>query len=107
MFAVIYRGYLQPGKEEDYLDAWKVVAQYFVEKRGAIGSTLHRAEGGLWVAYSRWPDKKTRDTSWPKDGTAVSEELPPKVRKAILVLKDCLDPKRALPEICLDVVDEV
>jgi len=40
-FAVIYRGYIKPGKEVDYQNAWQKVAQYYVEHRGAIGSCLH------------------------------------------------------------------
>ena len=65
MFAVIYQGYVKPGCESQYKKAWHDVAKYFVEKRGAIGSCLHCTSEGLWLAYSRWPDKKTRDASWP------------------------------------------
>lgn len=106
MFAVIYRGYLLPGKEAEYRKSWRIVAQYFVEKRGAIGSALHRTADGLWFAYSRWPDKKTRDASWPGEKTP-SEELPSEIYEAILLLKACLDPKRPFPEICMEVVDEI
>lgn len=35
-FAVIYRGYLKPGREGDYQNAWQSVAQYFIKYRGAI-----------------------------------------------------------------------
>ncbi len=105
MFAVIYRGYLKPEREADYQSAWRQVASYFVERRGALGSTLHRAEDGMWVAYSRWPDRATRDASWPGEN-APSEELPDEIRNAILVLKDCIDPERKLPDICMDVVSE-
>ncbi len=45
-FAVIYRGYLKPGREDDYQNAWQSVAQYFITHRGAIGSCLHRASDG-------------------------------------------------------------
>ncbi len=50
-FAVLYRGYLKPGTESDYQNAWQLVAQYFVKYRGAIGSCLHRTSEGMWVAY--------------------------------------------------------
>lgn len=106
MFAVIYRGYLKVGREAEYLTAWKKVAQYFIEERGAIGSSLHRAEDGLFVAYSRWPDKKTRNASWPGE-KAPSEELPPEICQAIIILKECLDPERAFPEICMEVVEDL
>jgi len=63
IFAVIYEGYIKSGRESEYREAWNKVARYFIDKRGAIGSCLHRTSDGLWVAYSRWPDKKTRDNS--------------------------------------------
>lgn len=106
MFAVIYQGYLKAGRESEYQKAWNMVAQYFVQHRGAIGSCLHRTSEGLWVAYSRWPDKKTRDASWPGDN-APSHELPPEIRQAVLTIKDCLDSDRKLPDICMEVVDDL
>jgi len=106
MFAVIYRFYILPGKEEEYQRLWHAIATYFVEKRGALGSTLHKAEEGLWIAYSRWPDKATRDRSWPGED-APSEELPDSVRQAIIKTKSCVDQNKKLPEICMDVVEDL
>jgi hypothetical protein len=106
MIAIIYRGYLKPNREADYRRAWHIVASYFVEKRGALGSCLHQAADGMWVAYSRWPDKATRDASWPGDD-APSFDLPDKVREAIIVIQDSTDQDRKLPEICLDVVEDL
>lgn len=106
MFAVLYRGYLKPGCETDYKKHWHKLAHYFVEQRGAIGSCLHQAEDGLWVAYSRWPDKATRDASWPGDN-APADTLPEDIKMAITVIKNCLDPERKLPEICMEVVDDL
>jgi hypothetical protein len=106
MFAVIYRGFLKSGREEDYQSAWQQVALYFVEKRGALGSTLHRTEEGMWVAYSRWPDRATRDASWPGDSIP-SEELPDEIRRAILMLQDCIDQARKLPDICMSVINNL
>ncbi len=104
MFAVIYRSYLKAGRESEYREAWNVVARYFVERRGAIGSCLHRAPDGLWLAYSRWPDEETRNASWPGEN-APSNALPAEIRSAILTIQDCIDPDRKLPDICLEVVD--
>ncbi|MBS0585657.1 MAG: antibiotic biosynthesis monooxygenase [Verrucomicrobia bacterium] len=106
MFAVIYRGYVKKGQEEAYKQAWNTVASYFIEKRGAIGSSLHRTEDGMWVAYSRWPDKKTRDASWQGTNNP-STALPDAIQKAILTLKEALDDERSLPDICMDVVDDL
>ena len=106
MFAVIYQGYLKSGREEEYLRAWRTVARFFVEHRGALGSCLHRGSDGLWVAYSRWPDKKTRDSSWPGED-APSGEMPQEIQRAVLVLKDCLDADRKVPDLCLEVVEDL
>lgn len=105
-FAVIYRGYLKPGREADYQKSWQIVARYFIEHRGAKGSCLHRTSDGLWVAYSRWPDRKTRDASWPGE-EAPSNELPFQVQEAILTVQDCLDADRKLPDICMEVVEDL
>ena len=106
MFAVIYRGYLKSGREAEYREAWHAVAQYFVERRGAIGSSLHRTSDGLWLAYSRWPDKKTRDASWPGEN-APTAELPPEICEAILTLKNCMCQESKFPDICMEVVDDL
>ena len=106
MFAVIYQSYLKPGREEAFQQAWHQIANYFVTKRGALGSCLHKAEDGKWIAYSRWPDKATRDASWPLDGDP-SNELPEEIRQAILMVKDCIDQDQKLPDICMDVVRDL
>jgi hypothetical protein len=106
MFAVIYQGYIKDGRELEYQEAWDQVARYFIEKRGALGSCLHRTSDGIWLAYSRWPDQKTRDASWPKDD-APSNELPLSIRHAILTIKNCLDQDRKLPDICMEVVNDL
>lgn len=105
-FAVIYRGYLKPDRENDYQNAWQIVAQYFIKYRGAFGSCLHRASDGMWIAYSRWPDQKTRDASWPGENAA-SDEFPQEIREAIVIIQDCLDPDRKLPDICMEVVSDL
>lgn len=104
MFAVIYQCYIKSGREAEYREAWDVAARYFVERRGAIGSCLHQTPDGLWVAYSRWPDQKTRDASWPGENFP-ARELPSEIHRAILTIKDCLD--RKLPEICMEVVNDL
>lgn len=105
-FAVIYRIYLKPNRETEYQKAWQSVAQYFVKYRGAIGSCLHCSSEGMWIAYSRWPDQKTRDASWPGEN-APSEELPQEIREAVLTMKDCVDQDRKLPEIRMEVVNDL
>ena len=100
MFAVIYRSFVFPHKEDAYQKAWKTIASYFMKEKGALGSTLHKAEDGSWVAYSRWPSKALRDSSWSKDACH-----PPEIQKAVDELISCLDD--VLPEICMDIVESL
>ncbi len=106
MFAVIYRSYVLAEKEKRYQQAWHVVADFFVSHCGALGSCLHRAEDGLWVAYSRWPDKETRDQVWPGEGE-INTHLPLAVKEAVLTLKSCVSPENSLPEIAMTVMDDL
>ncbi len=99
MFAVIYRATIKTGSEENYKKAWQVVAEYFIKCQGAFGSCLHKSENGVWVAYSRWPDRQTRDASW---GDHVDQSaFPPEIIHAVQVIKDCIE--EHYPDICMDV----
>lgn len=105
MFAVIYRSYVKPELEEEYQKLWNQVANYFIQNRGAIGSCLHKTEDGMWLAYSRWPDKATLDASWSSDSTI--EDLPHLIKETIVNMKNCTDQDRKLPEIGMEVVDDL
>lgn len=110
-FAAIYQSYIKDGETGAYRQAWHTVATYFVQNRGALGSCLHQMEDGRFVAYSRWPDKATRDASWPGEN-APAAVLPQVVREAILIMKSCADQERNIAnhvvrEMCLGVVEDL
>ncbi|MCH9631088.1 MAG: hypothetical protein S4CHLAM37_11010 [Chlamydiia bacterium] len=107
MFAVLYQGYVKPGLEDDFREAWKMIATYFVKEKGALGSSIHKSEEGYYVTYSRWPDKATRDASWPKDDDSVFESFPDDVKKAVFTLKSALDEKKQFPEVCMKIIEEL
>lgn len=106
MFAVIYRINVLADREQNYQKLWHKLATYFVNERGAIGSCLHKSYQGYWVAYSRWPDRATRDASWPGDD-APSDELPDEIKKVMQEMKSCVDESNKMPEITMDVVDDL
>ncbi len=106
MFAVIYRAFLKPGTELEYQEAWRQVATYFVKYRGALGSCLHKTDDGMWLAYSRWPDKITRDASWPGEN-APSDSMPNEVKTAIIKIQSCIEETQKFSEICMEVVDDL
>lgn len=106
MFAVIYQIFVKPEAEQEYQTLWEQIGSYFVKHRGALGSTLHRANNGYWIAYSRWPDKATRDASWPGEN-APSTELPDNIREAIIKMRNCVDSEKSLPEIQMNVINSI
>lgn len=75
MFSIIYQFKLKAGEEETYQRYWEKVANYFKQNHGAIGSCLHKGEDCLWVAYSRWPNKTTRDNVWSGDNKKFPDEI--------------------------------
>jgi spore coat protein CotH len=108
MFAVIYQFKLKPKQETEYVECWNKVATYFMNKRGAIGSCLHKSDDNLWVAYSRWPSKEARDASWPGN-EAPNEELPLDIIEAIAQIQRIKEENSDLEqfdEICMHVVED-
>ena len=61
MFAVIYRWWVKPGREEQFIAGWQRCSSGIRERFGSYGSRLHRTDGGLFVAYGRWPAAEARE----------------------------------------------
>ena len=101
MFAVIYRSKVKNDKEKLFLKKWKVIADYFIKHRGALGSSLHKTDDGLWIAYSRWPTRAARDASWGDK----KEVLPEEITHAVECLKTCQEEQ--YPEICMEVIEDL
>tara|TARA_Y100001936_G_scaffold252425_1_gene311997 strand:+ start:2550 stop:2885 length:336 start_codon:yes stop_codon:yes gene_type:complete len=62
-FCIVYRFKVLSGREADFKDAWIRLTEAYKRDRGGLGSRLHQAEDGLWVAYAQWPDKQTWEDS--------------------------------------------
>jgi hypothetical protein len=85
-FAVLYRWRVEPGREGDCRAAWERLTRAIHERRGGLGSRLHVADDGTWVAYARWPDRAT----WER---AVGEE--PADPEASVAMRACI--RESLP----------
>lgn len=59
MFIVIYRWRLKEGLESVFRQGWCEMTESIYRTRGSLGSRLHQAEDGTWVAYAQWPDEET------------------------------------------------
>lgn len=98
-FCVVYRFKVRPGQEADFQAAWTDLTLAYKKNRGGLGSRLHRAEDGLWVAYAQWPNKQMWEESrtlGPPDRAAgalmaqtVEERLEPILLEPV---KDLLEP---------------
>ncbi len=107
MIAIIYRFYLKPHQEESYIKCWEKLTDYCRENCGAIGSSLHKGENGLWVVYSRWPDLATRDKAWPGENEP-NTKLPEDIRKTINEMQSFKLENKDLEQfddICLDLIE--
>ncbi|OGT21947.1 MAG: hypothetical protein A3C55_02495 [Gammaproteobacteria bacterium RIFCSPHIGHO2_02_FULL_42_13] len=107
MIAVIYRFRLKPGREEEYKRHWQNVVNYFREHRGAIGSTLHQSNDGLWCVYSLWPSEEIRDQAWPltSEIREDSKTLAVYIEQELAHMKACVEEK--LPDIKLNMVNDL
>jgi quinol monooxygenase YgiN len=97
MLCVIYRWRLKPGREDEFVAAWERLTRAIRDHRGGLGSRLHRAENGLWVAYAQWPDRATwesardRETADPKAAAAMAEAVAERAEPLLLdVVADLL-----------------
>ncbi len=63
-FVVIYRWRVHPDKESLFQEIWSQNTPNIAEKCGGLGSRLHKAEDGTWLAYAQWPDKETWERSY-------------------------------------------
>lgn len=80
-FAVIYRWKIRPGQEESFRQAWEMITLDLKEKRGGLGSRLHTAADGTWVAYAQWPTRETWIRS--RDLGSVNEDASAAMAEAI------------------------
>ena len=93
-FAVIYRWRIRSGMEERFQQAWEAVTKSLKAERGALGSRLHRAEDGSWIAYAQWPTKdaweRSRDLgSLDPTATAIMQEAAEESLPPILMRPVC------------------
>lgn len=62
-FAVIYRWHLHPDLVVQFQQAWARGTEAIARERGGLGSRLHQADDGSWLAYAQWPDRASWERS--------------------------------------------
>ena len=58
MFCVIYTFTVKPGCAEPFRHHWSAVTQWYYCHAGSLGSRLHRASTGEYIAYAQWQTRE-------------------------------------------------
>ena len=82
MFVVIYRWRLKAGTEAQFASAWAERTRAAVSQEGGLGSRLHRAADGMWVAYAQWPSR----AAWEEFRRTTAPPSP-----ASLAMRSCIE----------------
>jgi heme-degrading monooxygenase HmoA len=96
MFVALYRWKLKEGQEQKFREGWRRRTAEIYRKCGSLGSRLHRAEDGTWVAYAQWPDKR----SWE-----AARRVPVADTEASDMMKESVEV--SYPEMLLEVSDDL
>lgn len=64
MFIVLYRWRIKPEKQQQFIESWSEVSEYYVKNFGSLGSRLHRGDDGLWYSYAQWHSAEQREEAF-------------------------------------------
>ena len=96
MFIALYRWKVKEGHEKNFLEGWHRRTEEIYRACGSLGSRLHRAEDGVWVAYAQWPDRRTYDAA--QSIQVIDAEARAMFRESI---------EESYPDIYMDVIDDL
>lgn len=96
MFIALYRWMVKEGCEKKFQEGWHRRTKEIYQNCGSLGSRLHRAEDGTWVAYAQWPDRRTYDAA---QSIAVIDI------EARMMFKESVE--ESYPDVYMNVVDDL
>lgn len=70
MFIAIYSFTIIPGKETDFEESWAERTIEIKASYNSLGSRLHKAEDGTYVAYAQWHSKEQWQSLEPSSTVA-------------------------------------
>ncbi|MFC3285893.1 antibiotic biosynthesis monooxygenase family protein [Litchfieldella rifensis] len=93
MLAIILEFDVIPGKEEAFREAWEETTKYIHTNFGSLGSRLHRAEDGKFIAYAQWPDHETyeKEHDWSEEGIKCRERMRSTLKSEQVIVLHKLD----------------
>ena len=96
MFIAVYRWKLKEGQEQKFREGWRRRTGEIYRKCGSLGSRLHRAEDGTWVAYAQWPERRLWEAA---------RQVPVTDTQATEMMKESVEV--SYPEMLLEVSDDL
>ncbi len=96
MFIALYRWKVKIGHEQDFLAGWHSRTKEIYQHCNSLGSRLHQAEDGTWVAYAQWPDRQIYDAA--QSIPVVNAEAREMFRESI---------EESYPDIYMNVIDDL
>ena len=96
MFVALYRWKVREGHEKNFLEGWHRRTEEIYRHYGSLGSRLHQAEDGTWVAYAQWPDRQTYDAA---------QSIPLIDSEARTMFRESIE--EAYPDIYMNVTDDL
>jgi heme-degrading monooxygenase HmoA len=89
MFIVLYRWRIKPEKEDQFIEGWAEVTDYFRKNWNSLGSRLHRGSDGVYYGYAQWRSKEDRENAFKnavklKGSTKMSEAIEEQFEPIIL-----------------------
>jgi len=82
MYIALYEFKVKSGFEKQFEDNWGIVTEHIHKVRGSLGSRLHKADDGTYVAYAQWPSEARYNLETP---------LPPIAMNARTLMKDACE----------------
>jgi quinol monooxygenase YgiN len=70
MFCVVYRWNVKPEMEEQFRSTWREITEAIFKQMGSLGSRMHQAQDGSWIAYAQWPSRE----HWARVDTVIGVE---------------------------------
>jgi quinol monooxygenase YgiN len=98
MFTLIYRWRVHPGREQQFVDAWLRMTEIIRDREGSLGSRLHRAQDGLFVAYAQWPSQQAWEASDAIEPTEEAIQLRRVIRESAV---------RQKPDLSMEVLHDL
>jgi quinol monooxygenase YgiN len=96
MFIALYHWKVKEGREKDFRECWHRITEGIYQRSGSLGSRLHQADDGTWVAYAQWPDRQTYDAA--RSIPVIDAETRAMFRESI---------EEAYPDIYMNVTDDL